>query len=195
MRAGIGDSEAFKIRPMADFIPPGLKRFRTSIVAGAIAMFLLTVVFTFIGGIWLHGFDVTVNNWRYLLRTYLVLSAPLSFFSSLMLARLNPVAFSNGGIYGYTLRGKKFFFPWEDIPWEDIPWEDIPWEDIPWEDILQARRFRFLNLRWLRIYSKTSKNVLWLPLFQSRPVEFLHEIGKFAPPDSPIRNHLRPGIT
>jgi hypothetical protein len=160
---------------MADFIPPGLKRFRTSIVAGAIAMFLLTVVFTFIGGIWLHGFDVTVNNWRYLLRTYLVLSAPLSFFSSLMLARLNPVAFSNGGIYGYTLRGKKFFFPWEDI--------------------LQARRFRFLNLRWLRIYSKTSKNVLWLPLFQSRPVEFLHEIGKFAPPDSPIRNHLRPGIT
>jgi len=157
---------------MAAFIPSELKRFRTSIVAGTISIFLIVAVFTFIGGSLRHGFVDTLLNWRNLLHTYLFLSAPLSLFSSLMLSLFNPVAFSNEGIYGYSVNGKKIL--------------------LLWEGILQVRKFTLLNLTWLRIYSKADKNVLWLPLFQARPAEFLHEIGKLAPADSPIRNFLKP---
>ena len=160
---------------MADFIPSGLKKFRSSMTSGTIFLFLLVIAGACILEISLNGFADGLRHWRIWVGVWLFVSAPLNFLFSLVLVLKAPVAFSNEGIYGYSVRGTKYFFIWEDIR--------------------QVRRFRFLNLTYLRIYSKVDKKVLWLPLFQSRPVEFLHEIGKFAPPDGPIRNHLRPGST
>lgn len=159
---------------MADFIPPNLKRFRSSIFSCAIFIFVGGTVFICIGTILLDGFAGTLHHWRLLLGISLFLSLPFSFVYSLALAVLSPpVAFSNDGIYAFSFSGKKRF--------------------LRWENILQIRRFRLFNLAYLRIYSKVNKDILWIPLFQSRPVEFLHEIGKFAPGDSPIRYFLKPG--
>jgi hypothetical protein len=157
---------------MADFIPPTLKKFRASILSGAIFILLLSATGTCVGVILLRGFADVLHRLHILVGGLLFVDAPLSFLFSLALVLKAPVAFSNEGIYGYSVRGTKCF--------------------LPWKDILQVRRFRFLNLTYLRIYSKVNKNVLWLALFQSQPIEFIHEIGKFAPSDSPIRNHLRP---
>jgi hypothetical protein len=160
---------------MASFIPPELKRFRAPIIPGAIFIFLLMVVFTFVGTILLDGLGntLTLRYWRILLGTYLFVGAPFSILGSLILVLRNPVAFSNHGIYAFSFSGKKCF--------------------LRWEDILQVQRFKLLNLTWLRVYSKSSKHVLWLPLFHSHPAEFLHEIGELAPANSPVRYFLRPG--
>lgn len=157
---------------MANFIPPALKKFRGSIISGTIFVFLLAVAGAFVFEISVHGFADTIRHWPIFVGASLFWGAPVSLFSVLALVLLNPVAFSNEGIYGYSVWGTKCF--------------------LHWEDIQQARRFKLFNLTWLRIYSKANKNVLWLPLFQSQPAEFMREIGKFAPPGSPIRNHLRP---
>jgi hypothetical protein len=157
---------------MADFIPPGLKKFRASIKSGAFFILLLSATGTCIGLILLRGFADVLRHLHVLVGVWLFVDVPLSFLFGLALVLKAPVAFSNEGIYGYSVRGTKCF--------------------LRWEDILQVRRFRFLNLTYLRIYSKVNKNALWLALFQSQPIEFMHEIGKFAPPDSPIRNHLHP---
>ena len=157
---------------MANFIPPTLKKFRGSIISGTIFVFLVAAVFTCIGIVIRHGFADILRHWRVLVSTILFVTAPLSFLLSLAFILLYSVAFSNEGIYSYSVLGTKCF--------------------LRWDDILQVRRFKLLNLTYLRIYSKADKNVLWLPLFQSQPAEFMREIGKFAPPGCPIRNHLRP---
>ena len=155
---------------MADFIPPALKRFRASTLSIAFPVFIIAAPIGVL--IPMHGFADALYNWRAVCAG-LIAGAVTGLLYSFVTVVLNPAAFSNKGIYSHSFWGMKLRF-------------------LQWDDILQIRRFKLLNLTWLRIYSKTSKNVLWLPLFQSRPTEFLHEIGRFAPADSPIRNFLKP---
>jgi hypothetical protein len=64
---------------------------------------------------------------------------------------------------------------------------------IPWQDIREARGFRFLHLRWVRLYSARDQKVTWIALFQAHPEEFAREIQTLAPSDSPILRLLRKG--
>jgi hypothetical protein len=160
---------------MSDFNPPTLKKFRGSIKSCFIFIFLSGMAGVCIIQFFLHGFAHALRYWRIILSGLLFVGAPICILQALILVLLNPVAFSNEGIYDYSVLGKKRL--------------------LRWEDILEVRRFKLINLTWLRIYSKVNKSVLWLPLFQSKPTEFVREIAKFAPPNSPIRNHLSPGNT
>jgi len=62
---------------------------------------------------------------------------------------------------------------------------------VRWQDIAAVRTFDFLNLRWLRIFSKVDRGVTWLPVFQSPSAEFKQEMDRLAPPGNPIREHLQ----
>jgi hypothetical protein len=61
---------------------------------------------------------------------------------------------------------------------------------IRWRDIQSARKFNFLILPWLRLYSSDGSTVVWLILFQAAPAQFKLEIQKLAPPGNPILSHL-----
>ena len=88
---------------------------------------------------------------------------------SWMLSLLFPDAFSADGIYGHSFWGRRRF--------------------VRWQDISSAQTFRLGNLRWIRVYA-TDGNITWLALFQSRDIEFRHEIKRLAPPSSPVLNCL-----
>jgi hypothetical protein len=87
-----------------------------------------------------------------------------------MLARYFPVALCSEGLYGHSVWGVRRF--------------------IRWQDVAAVNRFRIINLRWLRIYSRVDKEVVWLAMFQSRPIEFHDEIRRLAPKGNPLLNHL-----
>jgi hypothetical protein len=88
-----------------------------------------------------------------------------SIGQSFALSVLFPVAFSEDGIYGHSFWGRRRF--------------------IRWQGIASVRKFRLLNLRWLRLYA-TDGEITWLALFQSRGTEFRQEVRRLAPPNSPV---------
>jgi len=99
-------------------------------------------------------------------------SVPVSsLVLSWLLSILYPASFSADGIYGHSFWGRRRF--------------------IRWQDVATARRFRLLNLRWLRIYTTGDSKVTWLALFQSHKADFRQEIQRLAPADSPVLNHIR----
>jgi hypothetical protein len=61
---------------------------------------------------------------------------------------------------------------------------------VRWQDITTVHSVTLLNLRWLRIRSKTDRAVTWLALFQSPSAEFRHELERLAPPNSPVLGFL-----
>jgi len=92
-----------------------------------------------------------------------------SFIGAWALSFLFPAFLSTQGVYGHSFWSMRRF--------------------VRWQDVTSARPFRFLNLRWVRIYA--GNKVTWLPLFQSRDLEFQQEIRRFAPSNSPILKCLR----
>jgi hypothetical protein len=62
---------------------------------------------------------------------------------------------------------------------------------IRWQDIATVRPFRLLSLRYLRLHPQSGARPTWIALFQARNIEFKQELGRLAPPDSPVRNHLQ----
>ncbi len=87
-----------------------------------------------------------------------------------MIFWLFPAGFSPEGIYAHSFWGWRRF--------------------IRWPDVAKIKKITLFNLPWLRIYSRDSGKVAWLPLFQSCPAEFREEIRKFAPLNCPILNYL-----
>jgi hypothetical protein len=62
---------------------------------------------------------------------------------------------------------------------------------IRWEEIKAAKPFRFLNIRFLRLYPLDGKTPIWMPLFLAKPDEFEQEVRRVAPAGNPILEHLQ----
>jgi hypothetical protein len=147
---------------MADPIPSDAKQFRTAVIPGAIFIFVLGVV---LAGC-LDMVNGGVADIGPALVFEIVVAIPLSFLFSWLISVYFPVSFSQEGIHAYSFWGLPRF--------------------IRWQDIATVRKFNLFNLTWLRLYSSTDRNVTWLSVFQSRPVEFQNEIRKFAPSNNPL---------
>ncbi len=160
-------------------IPPDAKRFRVGIIPGIIFVSTGGLGFGYPLGIALilikHRFAV---NWMSLLKVIafsipivipLILS--LAFTWAFTMFLLFPSYVSSSGIHGHSFWGVRRF--------------------IAWSDIVRAKKFNLMNLAYICLYSASNASILWFPLFQSPHVEFVNEIVKFAPPNSPIRDHLR----
>jgi hypothetical protein len=155
-------------------IPPDVKRFRMAILPLAINIFVAGFILGHGLGISLilikHGFHI---DWMFIVKIILLSILPMlafAFIWALMMNLLYPSYVSSSGIYGHSILGARRY--------------------LNWTDMVQARKFRLGNSVYLRLYDNTGRAVIWLPLFQSPLVEFRNEIRKFAPPNSPILDHL-----
>jgi hypothetical protein len=159
---------------MAVSIPPEVKRFRAGIIHIFILYFLETVVLVSVSAVIMGGKHiVAMFHWAVFLKFfYLELGGllVLSGLVSCLFAWLWVFGVSREGVYGLSFWGTQLF--------------------IKWGDISKIRKRRLVNLVWLRIYSKTEGQVVWLPLFSSRPVQFRAELDSMAPTDHPIFQHL-----
>jgi len=161
---------------MAKSITPETKQFRIAIMPGFIFVFIggMSGALLLAFGLIIFNEGLTAIRWS----TFLIAGAlvtvfwgiPASFLWALMIKRFFPLSVSPDGICGHSFWGRQCF--------------------IRWPDFAVIRRFNLVNLPYLRIYSRTDKKVIWLPMFQSRPAEFREAILKVAPPASPILNHL-----
>lgn len=61
---------------------------------------------------------------------------------------------------------------------------------VRWQDIEEVRPFDFLNLRWLRVYSRADSIVTWLAVFQSPAEEFKQEMQRLAPTGCPVLDYF-----
>jgi hypothetical protein len=158
---------------MVNIIPPDLKRFKVSIVSLLLCGFI-TCCFGIVVGylaILVHDGHVDVHRFLYTLRLsifQILLCGVIVTF--LLYVAIISVGLSVDGMYGSSVWGLRRF--------------------IHWADIAKVRKFQFLNLNHLRIYSKADGKVTWLILNQANKKKFQDEIRKFAPPDSPILNFL-----
>jgi hypothetical protein len=151
---------------MGDSIPSQARQFRAAVMPMFFCVYLSVVV---IAG----GYEVALNRFALVWRALLVgfaAGVPVAWFGAWTLARYFPAAVSSEGLYGHSVWGVRRF--------------------IRWQDITAVKGFRILNLRWLRVYSRVDKEVVWLAMFQSRPIEFQDEIRRLAPEGSPLLNHL-----
>ena len=139
-------------------------------------------VFIFIAGFVLgHGLGISTilirhhfhANWSLVSKAVLysipVLLIYAFAFASIM-RLVFPTYISSSGVYGHSFCGIRRY--------------------LGWADIVQTRRFFLGNLVYLRLYARNGKAVIWLPMYQSRRLEFFNEIRKFALPNHPILNHL-----
>jgi hypothetical protein len=154
---------------MANEMPPDIKQFKVSI---------FSLFFFFIGGVFIGVVISFFIIGRTDLHRFLyVIEIGIPFFlllvvimASLLYVITKPVGFSSDGIYASSQWGFRRF--------------------IHWSEIAKVRKYRLLNLKFLKIYSSVDGKVTKLRLFQARKNEFRDEIRKFAPPDSPILNFL-----
>ncbi len=93
-----------------------------------------------------------------------------SLVMGMTVSLLFPSRIASNGIYGYSFGGARNY--------------------LGWTEIARAGTVRLGNLVFLRLYDGAGKAVIWLPLFQSRRVEFREEIRKFAPPNHPVLSQL-----
>ena len=61
---------------------------------------------------------------------------------------------------------------------------------VGWQEIVAVKPFRFLNLRYLRLFQNGRACPVWMPLYQAHKSEFEQELKRLAPPNSPIRSYL-----
>lgn len=98
------------------------------------------------------------------------LAVAWSFANAWLLSRMYPIRISKAGLEGFTVWGGRLF--------------------VHWQEIAAARKFRLVNLSWLRVYSSQHRGVLWLPLFLARKEEFVEAVHHFAPLGSPISDRI-----
>ena len=61
---------------------------------------------------------------------------------------------------------------------------------MSWADIHAVKRFRMLNVQWLRLFPADGTRPLWLPIFLSRRDSFLAAVKETAPADHPLVRSL-----
>ena len=58
------------------------------------------------------------------------------------------------------------------------------------QEIAEVRPFRFLNLRYLRLYKSGRTKPTWIALFLARRVECAQEFRRLAPSGNPVLEHF-----
>lgn len=158
---------------MADAIPPDVKRFKVSVAAHVVYSAFAGLIGIALGFLCLPLFDIHLAPhvfWR-LIWFAVMFFVPLCVFVPVLINWFSvPSGFSAEGIYAASPLGAPRF--------------------IRWGDIARARKLTILNLRFLRLNSRVDGKETVLPLYQARPKEFIDEIRKFAPPDSPVLKAL-----
>ena len=156
-------------------------KFRIAIFPYAIALiyfgsllFLVSFITSFIVGLFLYGLDAfdaydAVHGTFYiflcmisLIIAALAVSALTTFFK---------VKVSQEGISGSTFWGVKHIY-------------------ITWNDIKRVKPIRLFGLRWLRLFCKSIKRPLWIPLFLKNMSEFQKLVMQYSDEGNPIREHL-----
>ena len=90
---------------------------------------------------------------------------------ALLLHFLFPTRLSSDGVSGYSFWGLRRF--------------------IAWEHISKARSCRFLNLRWMRLYSSCDGKVSYMAEFPSDSDGFRAELHRLAPTQCPIFKYIQ----
>ena len=160
---------------MANQMPPDVKLFKVSVTSLSLFSAEGCLIGFILGFLVVPMFGVH-QDWLMLWRTVKAALFPILLLwviSTLLLYVLitsTPVGFSTDGIYAYSSFGFR--------------------QNIRWAEISKVRKRVVLNLKVLLIYSNVERKVTKLPLYQAHKKEFLEEIRKFAPPDSPILKFL-----
>ena len=169
---------------MSTSIPADAKRFRPAVGTTFFFIFASVSISVFVFGhaigiisiLIKHGFDVHWQAvWRimiYSIPMILLFAFIWAFVGAWIFSLFFPAWISSAGIHGHSFWGIRRF--------------------IQWQDVTRVRKFTFLNLPWLRVYSRVDGKVTWLPLFQSCPIEFQEEIRRFAQPNNLFLEHLKP---
>ncbi len=147
-------------------IPPDCRKLRAA--SKPLTLFLLIValpglfcVVLILDGLRFDPFALIIAS------VFVLVISPLM---ALLMSHYYSASFSSEGIYGHSFWGLRRF--------------------VYWRDVVDVRRFRLLNLPWLRVYT-TDSRVTWVALFQADKTEFRREIERLAPTGHPVLNHLR----
>jgi hypothetical protein len=104
----------------------------------------------------------------------LLIGAVAATLASLLWAWLMTLCFtlklSSEGVFGHSVWGIRRF--------------------VRWQDIAAVKPFRFLNLRYMRLYPHGGTPPIWITLDLAHKSEFEQELQRLAPPNSPIRRCL-----
>lgn len=100
-----------------------------------------------------------------------LVGAPVVFLNVWLISLCFTMELTSEGVFGHSFWGIRRF--------------------IGWQDIGTVRPFHFLNLRFLRLYPPGGTCPTWIALFQAHKTEFVQELQRLLPPDSPVRNYLR----
>lgn len=115
------------------------------------------------------GFVVDWRNWRALVIAILAGIVGV-VLQSYVACRLYSVEITRMGIRAYSFWGSRRF--------------------IEWEQIDALRPARFLNLRYLRLYSRHHQSPVWVALFYPNYSDFRRALTERAPSGSPILLHV-----
>jgi hypothetical protein len=96
---------------------------------------------------------------------FLIGSIIALFFNYLMI-RFFKITINSEGIRGYNFWGKYYF--------------------IEWESITETKHIRVVGLKYLRVFSKSIKRPLWVPLFLNNMEKFKKDIQEFVPENNPM---------
>jgi hypothetical protein len=61
---------------------------------------------------------------------------------------------------------------------------------VDWREMEKIEHRRVLNLTFLRIFYRSGKSPLWLPLFLKKREQFSSDIVRMAPEDNPLKNYF-----
>lgn len=63
--------------------------------------------------------------------------------------------------------------------------------DQGWSDIKSVRTLNFGGLKYVRLYSRTSSRVMWIPLFLAEDVRFFGLVDQYTSEDNPFGQFAR----
>lgn len=156
---------------MAVSLPTDCKKFRAAVRPMSV-FFFVTGMLAAWGLIFiLHGLGFSPDRHAFAMAVAIgmpltcISSAIISIGGAWIISVCFPDAVSADGLYGHSFWGRRRF--------------------VCWQDISKAHKFQLAYLPLLRVYGADGK-VSWLALFPAKKKEFLEEIRKFAPSDSPV---------
>ena len=141
------------------------RKFRMAILPMWFFILVLGYLFGFVGNLIVFGRSLDLHTQPAIFGV----SAVLAGISTVVLRVFFPTSLTVDGVYAHSVWGKPCF--------------------AAWRDITRVQPFRILNLQWLRLYTSRGE-VTWLAMFQSHREQFLNELGKLAPANSPMRKFL-----
>jgi hypothetical protein len=99
-----------------------------------------------------------------------ITGASLLMLFTALINRFFYVEVREGGVRGYDFWGRYHF--------------------VDWREMEKVEHRRVLNLTFLRIFYRSGKSPLWLPLFLKKREQFSSAVARLAPEDNPLKDYL-----